>query len=186
VAPGPWHVELVRIGAVSPTLAHNLRHDLGRMLARRVRLAPQLVDPAPCLDPQRRQYAADRLLEGLLQPPPPDGAKRIAITEVDLFLPVFTHVFGTAQTGGLAGVVSTFRLRPERSGFRPDATLLRRRILKAVLHELGHTLALGHCPVSWCAMRSSFSPQQVDLKDASFCEPCANAIGVISGGPLQD
>jgi archaemetzincin len=90
---------------------------------------------------------------------------------VDLFLPVFTHLFGFAQLTGEAGVVSTYRLRPEPFS-EESGPLLKDRLLKEVLHEMGHTFGLVHCPAPWCVMKSSRIPEELDLKDANFCAPC--------------
>jgi archaemetzincin len=75
----------------------------------------------------------------LLEPPPAPAERRIGIATVDLFLPVFTHVFGTAQLGGNVGVASLYRLRPEYAGAPQDIGRMRERLAKEVLHELGHT-----------------------------------------------
>ncbi|MEN8165685.1 MAG: archaemetzincin, partial [Acidobacteriota bacterium] len=147
-------------------------------LAHPVWIAPDHIDPAPAFDPSRQQYLVSALMETLLGRSSEEGVFTIGVTDVDLFLPVFTHVFGTAQLGGPVGVASEFRLRPELSGDPSDAGLLRRRLLVEVLHELGHTLGLVHCKASWCAMSPSRLPEQIDLKDATFCTACAEHTGV--------
>jgi len=177
-----WSVELVRIGAVAPSVMRQLRQDLARSLAHAVWISPREIDPAPAFDPARGQYLATRLLEMLAAFPAQENVQRIGIAEVDLFLPVFTHVFGAAQLDGTVGVASLHRLRPEFEGDRPDAGRTRSRLAKEVLHELGHTLGLVHCRVPWCAMAASRLPEQVDLKDAAYCSPCAARVGVPEDG----
>ena len=122
----PWCVELVRIGAVLPVMLRVLREDLAGALAHPVWIAPDHIDPAPAFDPSRQQYLVSDLLETLLGRSREAGVFTIGVTDVDLFLPVFTHVFGTAQLGGPVGVASEFRLRPELSGDPSDAGVLRR------------------------------------------------------------
>ena len=180
--PGSWSVELVRVGAVLPSVLRDLREDLSRRLAHAVWISPREIDPAVAFDGRRQQYLATTLLQELLDIPIQEGVRRIGIAQVDLFLPVFTHVFGAAQLGGPAGVMSLHRLRPEFEGDRPDPVRTQQRVLKEVMHELGHTLGLVHCKVPWCAMGASRLPEQVDLKDAAFCEPCSLKIGVPSVG----
>ena len=71
-----------------------------------VRAARRLPDGA--YDVRRRQYASRALLMTLA-----GGAgdhKVLGITDVDLFIPVLTFVFGEAQLGGRVAVVSTARL----------------------------------------------------------------------------
>lgn len=178
----PWQVELVGIGSVVQSTMQDLRENLAGILARPVWISTTPIDPKPFLDPRRRQYAADSILERLLRPSPNENVQRIGVTALDLFLPVFTHVFGAAQLGGSVGVASSYRLRPEFEGDLPDLVRQRERLLKEVLHELGHTLGLVHCRIPWCAMGASRLPEHVDLKDSSFCNLCADQIGVPNSG----
>ncbi len=168
-----WWLELVRVGALPPSVMVDLREDLASLLHSEVQISASVLDPDPALDLERRQYLATELLERLLDPSPAPGARRIAVAAVDLFLPVFTHVFGTAQLDGQVGVASLFRLRPEFSGAPQDAGRLRGRLLKEVLHELGHTFGLVHCRLPWCVMAASRLPEHIDLKDSHFCGACA-------------
>ena len=116
-----WGLELVRVGASAPALLRKLREDLAVCLAHPVWIAELESPAAPAFSRERRQYAADVLLAALQDPPPPPGVRRIGVTEVDLFLPVFAHVLGSAQLNGVVGIASTYRLRPEFSGDRPDS-----------------------------------------------------------------
>ncbi len=181
----PWGLELVRVGAVAPALLRRLRGDLAVCLAHPVWIADFELSPAEAFSEERRQYSASRLL-AMLQEPPLEGAhRRIGVTDVDLFLPVFAHVLGSAQLKGRVGVASVHRLRPEFEGDRADPQIMRLRILKEVLHELGHTFNLVHCQVPWCAMSASLLPEHVDLKDPSYCEPCSEIMGVPRDGILS-
>ena len=65
-----------------------------------------------------------------------DGAKILGVTDLDLFIPVFTFVFGEAQLGGCAALISTRRLRQEFYGLPPDTGLLFTRAEKEAVHEL--------------------------------------------------
>jgi archaemetzincin len=46
------------------------------------------------------------------------------------------------------------------------------RAVKEIVHELGHTFGLGHCPNSKCVMHFSNSLADTDLKEAYFCNMC--------------
>lgn len=175
----------MRVGATAPALLRRLRGDLAVSLARPVRLADWELPVAPAFSGDRRQYAADQLLAALQKMPNVPGVQRLGVTDVDLFLPVFAHVLGTAQLKGTVGIASTHRLRPEFGGEPADPQTLRLRILKEVLHELGHTLGLVHCSLSWCVMNASLLPEHVDVKDPSFCVACAETIGVPRDGILS-
>jgi archaemetzincin len=76
--------------------------------------------------------------------------------------------------GGDAAIVSYHRLRQEFYGLPPDTNLLRERLIKEALHETGHTLALTHCEDYECVMAPSHAIEWLDLKNAAFCDACAN------------
>ena len=180
-----WGLELVSVGAVAPALLRRLRDDLAVCLARPVWIADREQPVAEAFSRDRRQYSADVLLAAMLNPEPQPDVKRLGVTDVDLYLPVFAHVLGSAQLNGAAGIASTHRLRPEFGGDAANPQALRLRILKEVLHELGHTFGLVHCGLSWCVMSASLLPEHVDLKDPSYCRSCAETIGVPRDGILS-
>ena len=130
------------------------------------------IDVATAYDARRQQYSSTRLLELMLAALPQPDAKLVAITEVDLFVPVLTFVFGEAQLGGSVAIASSHRLCNTFYGMPPDRFLLMDRLVKEVVHELGHAYNLIHCRDYRCVMHASTSVEGVDLKDASFCRPC--------------
>src|SRR5512139_1428304 len=65
--------------------------------------------PRHAFDPRRRQHLSGAILRWLGEAGPPDG-KVLGVTDRDLFIPILTYVFGEAQLGGRAAVVSTARL----------------------------------------------------------------------------
>ena len=122
-------------------------------------------------DLTRDQYHSTAILEKLASTSPSQAIKVIAITNVDLFIPILTHVYGEAQLAGKACIVSTFRLR---EGL-PVATIEKGfeiRIVKEVLHELGHTFNLRHCKDKACIMHYCRSIKDVDRKSNQFCRYC--------------
>jgi archaemetzincin len=135
-------------------------------------------------DAARRQYASIPILEMLLRCYPEDGYKLLAVTGRDLYIPVLTFVFGHAQLGGRAGVVSLARLRQEFYGLPPDDAILCQRAEKEVLHEGGHMFGLVHCAERRCAMSLATSVRQIDLKDNAFCPPCAARLRKHMGGAV--
>ena len=67
--------------------------------------------PGETRDAKRGQHSSTRILRWILTGIPRSPEKVLGITDVDLFIPVLTFVFGEAQVGGSAAVVSTARLR---------------------------------------------------------------------------
>jgi archaemetzincin len=102
----------------------------------------------------------------------PKECKVLGIASVDLFVPVLTFVFGQAQLGNRAAVLSTYRLHQDFYGLPEDEDLFFHRCEKEAVHELGHTFGLVHCRDSECVMHLSNAIEQVDQKTAAFCEVC--------------
>ena len=102
--------------------------------------------------------------------------KAIIFTSVDLFIPIFTFVFGLAKLNGRVGIVSSHRLNPEFYGLPRDESLLNDRIIKETIHEFGHLLNLRHCSNYQCVMFSSNSADDLEVKGAEYCPVCENVL----------
>lgn len=153
-------------------LLQRLAAGLGTGLGLAVKIRDPEFDPDVARDARRAQYDSSVLLARLLRMSRP-GHRILGVTGIDLFIPILTYVFGEAQVGGPAAIVSLHRLRPEVYGLAPDRELTDRRLLIEALHELGHTFGLLHCLEPGCAMGSSTYVEQIDLKSARFCAGCA-------------
>jgi archaemetzincin len=125
--------------------------------------------PAGTLDARRGQHSSTRMLEWLLARAPAAPEKLLGVTDMDLFIPILTFVFGEAQLGGAAAVVSTARLL---DGASRDPRVLVERLAKEAVHEVGHAMGLVHCTVPECAMSRSASVREVDLKSGALCRDC--------------
>ena len=154
-------------------LVEPLSAELRRLFRRDVRILPPWFDPEEAFDGSRAQYHSTRILAMLLDGPGERFERVLAVTGVDLFIPILTYVFGEAQLSGKAAVASVQRLRPEAYGLAPDRVLLLGRLVKEAVHELGHTHGLLHCTDAGCVMRSSTYVEEIDLKGPEFCEACS-------------
>jgi len=119
----------------------------------------------------RNQYHSTAILEALDHAAPEDSLKILAIVEVDLFIPILTHVYGEAQMGGRAAMISTYRLEDGLPG-KGSEKIFVHRVIKEALHELGHTFNLKHCPDQTCIMHYCRSIKDVDHKSSTFCRYC--------------
>lgn len=122
-------------------------------------------------DLTRDQYHSTAILEKLASTSPPSATKIVAITHVDLFIPILTHVYGEAQLAGKACIVSTFRLQEGLSITNIEKEF-ENRVVKEVLHELGHTFNLRHCDDKSCIMHYCRSIKDVDRKTDQLCRYC--------------
>ena len=150
-------------------MIEHVRMHLDRAFAWPVRLHSGADRPRDAWDPRRRQWSSTRILRWLGESGP-KGGKLLGITDVDLFIPILTFVFGEAQLGGASAVVSTARLAdPEEVG---DARVVLERLAKESVHELGHTFGLTHCGAPGCVMGRSASVRDVDRKGSDLCPDC--------------
>lgn len=143
-----------------------------RVLRTEVVRAPSHLDPSFAYDASRNQYNSSAILLRLVELHDPGPSKVIGITEVDLYIPILTFVFGEAQLNGSCAIVSTHRLRNEFYGLPNSTDVLRERLLKELIHELGHTYGLIHCRDYQCVMHSSTYVEDIDMKRAGFCPKC--------------
>lgn len=154
--------------------------ELGQRLTRTFRLPVRVrepwSDPQLTYDSSRGQYDSNMLLGQLLSDPSEDAMRILGVTSVDLFIPVLTYVFGEAQLGGRAAVISTNRLRSEKYGLPPDPETLISRLEKEAIHELGHTFGLLHCSNPACVMHASTYVEEIDPKGAIFCAACLETL----------
>jgi archaemetzincin len=169
-------ISLMPVGEVDRALLEPLAEGLTRRLRVACSIQPDRLEAEFALHPLRRQYHSTEILKKIVQGPVSETWKVLGVTEMDLYIPVLTFVFGEAQLTNGGAVVSTHRLRQEFYGLPTDPELLRERLLKEALHELGHTYGLRHCPDYTCVMSSSNGIERVDLKQAEFCPACAQLV----------
>jgi archaemetzincin len=131
-------------------------------------------DLTVALNESRHQYNSTTLLAELLKDLPSQDAKVVGVTDVDLFIPILTFVFGEAQLNGNVAIASSYRLRNSFYGLPPDRELLIQRLEKEIVHELGHTYNLKHCDNYTCVMHASTFVEDIDLKKPTFCNHCQN------------
>lgn len=135
-----------------------------------------LAHPHFALDKKRRQYNAGAILHALEEDSLHDCTKVIAMLNVDLFIPIFTHVFGEARQGGDYALVSLYRLREKSDGMTLSVPMILERTAKVALHELGHLFDLVHCMDEGCLMHFSGTIKELDFISFSFCPYCATSL----------
>jgi archaemetzincin len=146
------------------------------------------LDIARAYDRSRHQVNSTSLLAQILAGHTSSPAKKIAIVDADLFIPILTFVFGEAQLGGTAAIVSTHRLANDFYGLPRDPELMLQRLEKELVHELGHTFGLYHCRYFECVMRSSTYVEEIDMKRVELCSTCTATLSALcppAAGPSQ-
>ena len=165
----------ITICSLGPLDRMIIEHVAGAISSRcglRYKISSRMDSLKYAFDEKRGQYNSKLILKRLTELPL-NSLKFLAITEVDLFVPILKYVFGLAQVGGQCAIISTYRLRPPFYDHEPNQDLLMDRIGKTALHELGHSLGLlTHCRDRHCVMHSSTSIGDTDFKRSDFCPTC--------------
>lgn len=78
-------------------------------------------------------------------------------------------VFGLGFMPGKSCVISTFRLKRNLK----SEEQFQERVIKVVLHELGHNIGLDHCPTPNCMMQDAKGTiRSVDEEKIEVCILC--------------
>ncbi len=159
------------IGDVKADILKSLGMEIERIFGYSTKIQFLLQDVNFSLDPARDQYYSTLILEKLEKLAFGPGLKILGITHVDLFIPILTYVYGEAQLGGKACIVSTHRLGDELPSMDSEKAYWS-RIIKEAVHELGHTFRLRHCPDQTCIMHYCRCIEDVDKKSDRLCRYC--------------
>ncbi len=174
-------IQLLPFGKIDDALLADLSADLARVFPVSSEILEARLDPARAYNPERGQHSSTQILEMMSAHVTPEAWRLLGITSLDLYIPVLTFVFGEAQVGGACAVVSAHRLTQEFYGLPHDPDLLRARLLKEAVHELGHTFSLSHCDDYECVMAASHAVERIDLKTSRFCAECRPKIFAVAG-----
>jgi len=166
-------IRFVSVGSLARAESEHLAALVSRHLALPCHVDELGLEGALRLLPGREQADADYLLRRLEEHLVAKGTAVVGITEVDLGLPILTHVFGGARDGGHTAVVSLARLKQEFYGLPADEELTARRAVAEVLHEVGHLAGLAHCDRYDCVMHFSPDVEAIDLRGLAYCRECS-------------
>ena len=170
------YIDIVPIGEIAEPLLVSLKQIIFQTFKIQTRIRKHPFDLPSVYDPVRNQYNSSGLLLQLINDVPPETLKVLAVTELDLFIPIFTFLFGEAQLNGKGALVSTHRLHNQFYGIPENKELLKNRLLKEGIHELGHTFGLIHCFTLRCVMNTSTYVEDIDQKSAHFCRACEREV----------
>jgi len=172
-------LQILPLGNVDPDLLDWLCYELERGFRAETELLSPM-DPAFAYHPERKQYHSTELLHAMSKRVTRNTWRILGITDVDLYVPILTFVFGEALLGGHSSIVSYHRLRQEFYGLAADRDVLARRLLTEAVHELGHTMHLVHCRDHRCVMSSSHAVEWIDIKESNFCRDCADRAMIVA------
>jgi archaemetzincin len=137
-----------------------------------VKVLNALIDIEHTYSIQRRQFYSTKIIETIKESNLVPTGFVLILTDMDLFVPVLTHIYGEAELEGRFSIVSVCRLHEEFYTSETNYSLLLERSYKEIIHELGHNIGLKHCKDWRCVMHSSSGIEEVDIKGSIFCEQC--------------
>jgi predicted Zn-dependent protease len=86
-------------------------------------------------------------------------------------------MFGETHLKHRCSVVSTLKLKEEFYDRLRDDELFEQRVIKEIIHELGHILiGFTHCEENSCVMKFSENVEEIDNKSYSLCEECKSKL----------
>ncbi len=171
---------VVPLGDPSPALVEMTVHALADRFRFDVEVAPSMSMPEDAWYAPRRRWRAEKILRALDAKDFGDAWRVAAITE----LPISTtkgeiEDWGIAGLGSLDGKSSVFSGYLYRSlNKRKTEPKYLHAIENLVLHEVGHTLGLPHCPLDRCIMADAHGNalRSAALSINEFCPRCYEAI----------
>jgi archaemetzincin len=160
----------------SAVLLQNLVNELSKRFTSKIHIVDLKINLDDFFSVERKQYFSTQIIAEAIKLTDEFNGKIILLTDVDIFVPVLTFIFGEAQLNGKHSILSVCRLHEEFYSGITNEKLLLERTVKEALHELGHCYGLRHC-VHWdCVMHSSPGIEEVDIKGNTFCRNCVSQI----------
>ena len=127
---------------------------------------------------EKVRYSADALLTYLQKVPANPRDKVLGVTDVDIVtekngVPNW-GILGLGDIAGKTCVISTYRMRRKfEPGGGASEALVRERLWKISIHELGHTLGLQHCPNKGCLMQDAHGTVKTVDDEHDLCTECS-------------
>jgi archaemetzincin len=133
--------------------------------------------PKSAYYPPRSRYRAEKLLDYLETITPKDAQVIVGLTSSDISTTKGSYedwgILGLATLSGRECVISEFRAK--RGANDPKHVL--DRLLKTVVHEVGHTIGLDHCTNYGCIMEDGKGSVFTTDHELDICADCRKAVG---------
>lgn len=169
---------ILPIGNIDAHLLKFIGESLRKVFITPYRLLDSIDTPIKSFNRKRRQYNAEIILREIGMLSFENINKVISITDQDIYSQDYSYIFGEAEAPGNISIISTKRLNPEFYGQKFNRDVFYDRVLKEVLHEIGHNYNLSHCPDRNCTMFFSNTLADTDYKKTSYCKRCHNLLEI--------
>lgn len=159
-------IVLQPLGNFKTEQAKNVYHKI-QTINPNVVLRANIPFPKNAFYPARNRYRADTIIKTIKDNVGKDSVI-VGLSNSDISVTKGKNkdwgVMGLGYHPGKSCVVSNFRLSKRNKEVQ---------FYKVVLHELGHTEGLPHCPVKTCLMRDAEGKNHLD-EETNFCLKCKN------------
>jgi archaemetzincin len=130
------------------------------------------------------RYRAEKILDWMETVAVGEG-KWMSLTDVDIVAKKGSNenwgVLGLGNVDGRCSVLSTFRMRRKWENGGASEDVVRDRLWKTAVHELGHTLGLPHCPHTGCIMEDAHGTVKTTDREVALCPDCARRFSEAAG-----
>lgn len=160
----------------SNLLLQNLIKELSKRFTSHIHVIDIKLNMDDFYSINRKQYFSTQIIAKLINITEQYDGKIVLLTDVDIYVPALTFIFGEAQLNGKHSILSVCRLHELFYSGIANEKLLLERTIKETLHELGHNYGLRHC-LDWdCVMHASHGIEEVDIKGITYCKKCKTKV----------
>jgi len=170
--PNSITIGVVTLGKIPSTVPKVIAAHISGYYDLTARVLMPRIQPRYAFDERRLQYNAGIILDTLGADSFKGCQKVLGVLNVDIFIPIFRHVFGEARQGGRIAIISLYRLGQHQNGSAVSPPELYARAAKVALHELGHLFNLQHCDNGNCLMHFSGALAELDMLSFTLCRYC--------------
>jgi archaemetzincin len=177
-------VHVLPLGEISDEMVERTAEGLRSHVAAVVVVEPRRPLAAGTESKIPGRYRADDILDWM-QSVASESGKWMSVTDVDIVTKKSKNenwgILGLGAIDGRCSVLSTFRMKRKWENGGAPESLVRERLWKTAVHELGHTLGLPHCPVKGCIMEDAHGTVKTTDFETDLCPDCARRFREAAG-----